>query len=196
MPEHPTRPVVGRAEDQRRATRRCRARRQSDTRRRPPKRAQATEPGATARRRALFLSRSPGRRDRDHRRRFVRRGPRPTLPRHPRAASGVSDPGGPVVNQEEALRTDVHQALDAIAGPTPELLPAIAPRLRPASRRRPLSAIGQVAAVLGIGLIVGGIVFATHRARVAPATVTTAPTAPIVAGPGANIAWVTSQQSR
>jgi outer membrane protein assembly factor BamB len=99
------------------------------------------------------------------------------------------------VNQEDALRTDVHQALDAIATPTPELLPAIAQRLRPASRRRPLSATGQVAAVLGIGLIVGGIVFATHRARVTPATVTTSPTTPIVAGPGANIAWIPSQQS-
>jgi hypothetical protein len=56
-------------------------------------------------------------------------------------------------------------------------------------------AIGQVAAVLGIGLVVGGVVFATHRARVTPATVTTSPTTPIVAGPGASIAWVTSQQA-
>ena len=100
------------------------------------------------------------------------------------------------MNPEEALRTDVHQALDAIARPTPELLPAIAQRLRPTFRRRPLRAIGQVAAVLAVGLVVGGVVFATHRARViGPAPVTTSPTTPIVAGPGANNAWVTSQQS-
>ncbi len=98
------------------------------------------------------------------------------------------------MNQKEALRSDIHQALDPITGPTPDMLPGTVQRLRPVSRRRPLMAIGQVAAVLGIGLVVGGVVFATHRARVTRATVTTSPTTPIVAGPGANIAWVTSQQ--
>jgi DNA-binding beta-propeller fold protein YncE len=96
------------------------------------------------------------------------------------------------VNPEDALRTDIHQALDPIASSTPELLPRIVQRLRPASRRRSYFAIGQVAAVLGI-LIVGTVVFSMHRSRVTPATVTTSPTAPIVAGPGADIAWVTSQ---
>jgi len=99
------------------------------------------------------------------------------------------------VNQEGALRNDIHQALDPITGPTPELLAGIVQRLRPVSRRRPLVAIGQVAAVLAIGLVVGGIAFSLHRSRVAPAPVTTSPTAPIVAGPGADIAWVTSQVS-
>ena len=99
------------------------------------------------------------------------------------------------MNQDDALRSDIHRALDPITGSTPDLMPAIGQRLRPVSRRRPLMAIGQVAAVLGIGLVVGGVIFATHRARVTPTTVTTSPTAPIVAGPGANIAWVTSQQA-
>jgi hypothetical protein len=99
------------------------------------------------------------------------------------------------VNQKEALRSDIHQALDPITGQTPNMLAGIVQRLRPVSRRRPLMAIGQVAAVLGIGLVVGGVVFATHRARVTRATVTTSPTTPIVAGPGADVAWVTSQVS-
>jgi WD40 repeat protein len=99
------------------------------------------------------------------------------------------------VNQKDALRSEIHEALDPIAGPTPELLPGIVQRLRPVSRRRPLLAIGQMAAVLAIGLVVGAVVFATHRARVTTATVTTSPTTPIVAGPGADVAWVTSQVS-
>ncbi|MDQ6721280.1 MAG: hypothetical protein M3003_10875 [Candidatus Dormibacteraeota bacterium] len=98
------------------------------------------------------------------------------------------------MNPEDALRTEIHQALDPIAGSTPDLAPRTVHRVRSASRRRPLLAIGQVAAVLGI-LIVGVVVFSTHRARVTPVTVTTAPTAPIVAGPGAGIAWIASQQS-
>lgn len=99
------------------------------------------------------------------------------------------------MNQEDALRSEIHQALDSIAGPTPELVPGIVQRLRPVSRRRPVLAIGQVAAVLGI-LIVGAVVLSMHRARViGPAQVTTSPTTPIVAGPGADIAWITSQQS-
>ena len=99
------------------------------------------------------------------------------------------------MNQEDALRSEIHQALDPITGPTPELLPGIVQRLRPASRRRPLIAIGQVAAVLGI-LTVGVVVLSMHRARpIGPAPITTSPTAPIVAGAGANIAWITSQQS-
>ena len=98
------------------------------------------------------------------------------------------------MNPEDALRTDIHQALDPIAGSTPELLPRIVQRLRPVSRRRSYFAVGQVAAVLGI-LIVGAVVFSMHRSRVTPATVTTSPAAPIVAGPGADIAWVTSQQA-
>jgi hypothetical protein len=98
------------------------------------------------------------------------------------------------VNPEDALRTDIHQALDPIAGSTPELLPRIVQRLRPVSRRRSYFAIGQVAAVLGI-VIVGAVVFSMHRSRVTSATLTTSPAAPIVAGPGANIAWITSQQS-
>jgi hypothetical protein len=99
------------------------------------------------------------------------------------------------VNQEDALRYDVHQALDSVAGPTPELVPGIVQRLRPMSRRRPLVAIGQVAAVLGI-LTVGAVVLSMHRAPIqGPARVTTSPTTPIVARPGADIAWVTSQQS-
>jgi hypothetical protein len=97
------------------------------------------------------------------------------------------------VNPEDALRTAIHQALDPIASSTPELLPRIVQRLRPVSRRPSYFAIGQVAAVLGI-LIVGAVVFSVHRSRVTPATVTTSPTAPIVAGPGADVAWVTSQQ--
>jgi len=97
------------------------------------------------------------------------------------------------VNPEDVLRTEIHQALDAVGGPTPELLPRIAQRLRPVSRRRPFLAMAQVAAVLAIGLVVGTVVFVTHRSRVTPATVTTSPTAPIIAGPGANTAWVTSQ---
>jgi hypothetical protein len=99
------------------------------------------------------------------------------------------------LNQEVSLRTEIHRTLDAISGPTPDLLPGIVPRLRPVSRRRPFLATAQVAAVLAIGLVVGGVVFALHRSRVTPATVTTSPTAPIVAGPGADIAWVTSQQA-
>jgi hypothetical protein len=97
------------------------------------------------------------------------------------------------LNQEDSLRSQIHQALDPITGPTPELLPRIVQRLRPASRRG-YRAIGQVAAVLGI-LILGAIVFSTHRSRVSTPTVTTSPVAPIAAGPGADIAWVTSQQS-
>ena len=99
------------------------------------------------------------------------------------------------MNPEDALRGDIHEALNPISGSTPDLMSGIVPRLRPVSRRRPLVAIGQVAAVLAVGLVVGGIAFATHRARVTPAPVTTSPTMPIVAGPGANIAWVTSQQA-
>ena len=99
------------------------------------------------------------------------------------------------MNQEDALRSEIHRALDPIAGPTPELLPGIAERLRPVSRRRPLLAMGQVAAVLAIGLVIGAVASSIHRSRVTPATVTRSPTAPIVAGPGADIAWVTSQQS-
>jgi len=99
------------------------------------------------------------------------------------------------MNREDALRSEIHQVLDPITGPTPELLPGIVQRLRPVSRRRPLLAIGQVAVVLGI-LIVGAVVFSTHRAPVrGPAPVTTSPITPIVAGPGADIAWITSQQS-
>src|SRR4029077_11106655 len=128
-------------------------------------------------------------------RRVICRGSWTTVPRHSRAQSGFSDYGGPGVNQEDALRNDVHQALDSVAGPTPQLLPGIVPRLRPVSRRRPLVAIGKVAAVLGI-LTVGAVVLSMHRAPIAgPARVTTSPTTPIVAGPGANIAWVTSQQA-
>jgi hypothetical protein len=96
------------------------------------------------------------------------------------------------VNPEDSLRAEIHQALDAISGPTPELLPRIAQRLGPV-RRPPLFASGQVAAVLAIGLVVGIAVFAMHRARVTPATVTTSPATPIAPGPGANVAWVTSQ---
>jgi len=99
------------------------------------------------------------------------------------------------VNHEDALRGDIHDALDPITGSTPDLMAGIAPRLRTVSRRRPLVAIGQVAAVLAVGLVVGGVVFVTHRARVTPATVTTSPTTPIVAGPGADVAWITSQQA-
>jgi hypothetical protein len=97
------------------------------------------------------------------------------------------------MNQEDALRNEIHQALDAVSGTTPDLLPRIAPRLRPVSRRRPFLAIAQVAAVLAIGLVVGTVVFAMHRSRVTPSMVTTSPITPIIAGPGANIAWVTSQ---
>lgn len=96
------------------------------------------------------------------------------------------------MNQEDSLRSDIHQALDPITGPTPDLMPRIALRLRPVSRRRPAVAIGQVAAVLGI-LIVGTIVFSTHRSRMTTPTVTTSPVAPIAAGPGADVAWVSSQ---
>jgi hypothetical protein len=95
------------------------------------------------------------------------------------------------VKQEDSLRSDIHQALDPVTGPTPELLPGITQRLRPVSRRRPLVAIGQVAAVLTIGLVVGGVAFSMHRSRVTTTTVTTSPIAPIVAGPGADIACVT-----
>ena len=96
------------------------------------------------------------------------------------------------MNQEDSLRSEIHQALDPVTGPMPELLPGIVQRLRPVSRRRPVL-LGQVAAVLGI-LIVGAVVFSMHRAPVlGPTSVTTSPTTPIVAGPGANIAWVTSQ---
>lgn len=99
------------------------------------------------------------------------------------------------MNHEDSMRSEIHQTLDSIAGSTPELLPGIVRRLRPVSRRRPVLAIGQVAAVLGI-LIVGAVVLSTHRARViGPAPVTTSPTTPIVAGPGADMAWITSQQS-
>ena len=98
------------------------------------------------------------------------------------------------MNPEDALRSDIHQALDSIASSTPELLPRIVERLRPVSHRRAYFAFGQAAAVLGI-LIVGAVVFSMHRSRVTPATVTTSQTAPIVAGPGADIAWVTSQQA-
>ena len=98
------------------------------------------------------------------------------------------------MNQEDALRTDIHQALEPVSGSTPDLMPGIVQRLRPVSRRRPLGAMGQVAAVLAI-LIVGAIVFSTHRSPVKAPIVSTSPTAPIVAGPGANIAWITSQQS-
>jgi hypothetical protein len=97
------------------------------------------------------------------------------------------------VNQENSLRSAIHQTLDAISDPVPELLPGIVQRLHPVSRRRPVLAMAQVVAVLGIGLVVGAVVFAVHRSRVTPATVTTSPTMPIVAGPGADIAWVTSQ---
>src|SRR2546425_11939973 len=97
------------------------------------------------------------------------------------------------MNHEDALRSEIHQALDAMSDPTPELMPGIVQRLHPVSRRRPLLAIGQVAAVLAVGLVIGAIAFSIHRARVTPATVTTSPTAPIVAGTGANIAWLTSQ---
>ncbi len=99
------------------------------------------------------------------------------------------------MNQEDVLRSEIHEALDPITGTTPELLPGIVLRLRPVSRRRPLLAIAQVAAVLSIALVVGAVVFVTHRSRLTTATVTTSPTAPIVAGPGADIAWITSQQS-
>src|SRR2546426_2564284 len=162
---------------------------------RPAQGAQTIAPGAAPCRRALFLSRSPARGDRDHRRRLIWRGMRATLPRLARAAGGFSDHGGPGVNQEDALRREIHQALDPITGPMPELMSGIAPRLRLASRRRPVVAIGQVAAVLGIGLVVAAVAFSLHRSRVAPPGVTTAPTTPIIAGPGANNAWVTSQQS-
>ena len=99
------------------------------------------------------------------------------------------------MNQEDVLRSEIHEALDPITGTTPELLPGIVLRLRPVSRRRPLLAIAQVAAVLSIALVVGAVVFVTHRSRLTTATVTTSPTAPIVAGPGADVAWVTSQVS-
>ena len=99
------------------------------------------------------------------------------------------------MNHEDALRGDIHDALDPITGSTPDLMAGIAPRLRTVSRRRPLVAIGQVAAVLGIGLVVAAVAFSLHRSRVAPPGVTTAPTTPIIAGPGANNAWLTSQQS-
>src|ERR1700737_1080181 len=97
------------------------------------------------------------------------------------------------MNQEDSLRREIHQALDPISGTTPELLPGIVQRLRPVSHWRPLVAIGQVAAVLSIGLVVAVVAFSLHRSRVTPVAVTTSPTAPIVAGPGADIAWVTSQ---
>ena len=98
------------------------------------------------------------------------------------------------MNPEDALRADLHKALDPIAAPTPDLMPAIGQLLLPVSRRRPLIAIGQVVAVLGI-LVVGAVVFSTHRPRVIGPVVTTSPTAPNLAGPGANIAWIASQQS-
>ncbi|HKV31354.1 MAG TPA: hypothetical protein VJT14_10100 [Candidatus Dormibacteraeota bacterium] len=98
------------------------------------------------------------------------------------------------MNQEDALRSEIHQALDPVAGPTPVLLPGIVQRLRPMSRRRRVL-LGQVAAVLGI-LIVGAVILSMHRAPIqGPARITTAPTTPIVAGPGADVAWVTSQQA-
>jgi hypothetical protein len=97
------------------------------------------------------------------------------------------------LNHEDRLRSDIHDALDPIAGSTPELLPGIVQRIRPLARRRPLVALGQVAAVLAIGLVVAAVAFSLHRSRATPPAVSTAPMAPIVAGPGANIAWVTSQ---
>ncbi|HEY0492609.1 MAG TPA: hypothetical protein VGD57_03985 [Candidatus Dormibacteraeota bacterium] len=97
------------------------------------------------------------------------------------------------MNQEESLRAEIHQTLDAIGGPTPALLPAISVRLRPVSPRRPLVAFGRLAAALAIALVVGTVVFSMHRARISPGPVSTSPTNPISAGPGANIAWVTSQ---
>ena len=97
------------------------------------------------------------------------------------------------MNQDDSLRHEIHRALDPVSGRTPDLLPGIVQRLRPVSRRRPLIAIGQIAAVLSIGLVVALVGFSLHRSRVAPPAVSTAPTAPIVAGPGANIAWITSQ---
>lgn len=102
------------------------------------------------------------------------------------------------MNQEDALRSEIHQALDPIADPTPDLLPGVVQRIRPVSRRRPFIAVGQAAAVLAIGLVVGAVAFALHQSRViphGPGPVTTSPTTPIVAGPGADIAWVPSQQA-
>ena len=34
------------------------------------------------------------------------------------------------MNPEDALRSEIHEALDSVSGPMPELLPGIAPRLR------------------------------------------------------------------
>src|SRR6266513_3244324 len=195
MPDHPARSLVGSAQDRPGTAWRAGGGRPGHPRRRPAKRAQATAAGTASRRRALFLSRPATRGDRDHRWRVICRGPRAALPRHPRAESGFPDHGGPGVNHEDALRGDIHDALDPITGSTPDLMPRIVQRLRPVSRRRPLVAIGQVAAVLGIGLVVAAVAFSLHRSRVAPPGVTTAPTTPSMSAPGANVAWVTSQQA-
>ncbi len=63
------------------------------------------------------------------------------------------------MNQEDSLRREIHQALDAVSGQTPELMPRIAQRLHPGPRRRPVRAVGQAAAVLVIGLLVAAVAF-------------------------------------
>jgi len=99
------------------------------------------------------------------------------------------------VKQEDALRIEIHQALDAVTDRRLNSCKRSRRGFARSSRRRRFLAIGQVAAVLGILIVGGGRLLHAPIARDRAAPATTSPTTPIVAGPGANNAWVTSQQS-
>lgn len=99
------------------------------------------------------------------------------------------------MNQQESLRREIHTALDAVGGRTPDLMPQINARLHAPVRRRPLLLVGQLAAAFAIALVVATVAISLHQSRVTHGPVSTSPTAPITAGPGANVAWVSNGQA-
>lgn len=101
------------------------------------------------------------------------------------------------MNQQELLRREIHAALDTVGGRTPDLMPQINARLHAPVRRRPLLVVGQLAGAFAIALVVGTVAISLHQSRVThgPGPVSTSPIAPIAAGPGANVAWVSNGQA-
>jgi len=99
------------------------------------------------------------------------------------------------MTHEETFRNEMHAALDAVGGRTPDLMPEITGRLHAPVRRRPLVLSGQIAAAIAVAVLVGTVAVSLHRSRVGGPAPVTSPATPIAAGPGANVAWVSNVQA-
>ncbi len=93
----------------------------------------------------------------------------------------------------DAFRQTVHQALDAAAGQTPDLVPGIASRLKRRSGGGMLIALAQAVSLGLLAVLVAVVVLSMHRAHPPTAPFTAATPPSVGAEPAANVAWIASQ---